>query len=431
MQYQQNLSRIGILIGHERKQRLRMTGDPSYTQKWFLLTSSNHQFFDVATGHAVCSRSTLTRLENGLMIYEEELYRFFLKKCGMTYFYDLTFEQYYPNLIQKIMKNITLAEVEQVRNNHVEWKRIFTAVKQNVLYQSFDEAISNVVYFFLEGKFPDPKWMERMIEIFEIYPIPLSSYLLLMNEIYVNSHPLHKICADFSNQMEHQFTDDPICCLAFALNRFRNNKPIRSLNYLTKINNAFDHSYFFSTLIQHAEMNVRMQGEDTKMIKMAEKIMDRYAFCALGVCEYLRDEVQMSEALYLIEQNRLTRAETILRVLVANSPFHVVSALILLDLIDQNRHFDFIRSTIEAHIDIDDLTDFGYRQMAEYLRLKVKRGESSIMLDLIVDEISPLLASRLYPEYLIRYFAKETCRLAKETAMYKYSFLFLKQEHNS
>ena len=430
MQYQQNLSRIGILISHERKKLLRVSGDPSYTRKWFLLTSFNHEFFDVSAGQAVCSRSTLTRLENGLLIYEEELYRFFLRKCGLTYFYDLEFEQHYSFLIDKILTHIALSEVEQVRTNLIEWKQLVAPINENVLYRSFDEAISIVVSFFLEGRFPEPKWMDRMIDIYEIYPPQLSSYLLLMNEIYVATHLLHECCADFGNQMEHQLTDDPISCLAFALNRLRNNKSISSLNYLRKIRTLFDSSCFFTTLNLHAEMNTRMLGEDSEMIKQAETILERYSYCPLGISVYLQNEVRMSEALYFIEQAKLSRAEDILRNLVSTSNFHSVSALILLDLIDSDRNSGFIAASIDTRIAIDDLYDDGYRVMAEYLMLKVKQVEKSILLAFIVNEIAPLMGLRLYPDYFNGYFAKETCRLAKDTAMYKYSFLFLKHEYD-
>jgi len=430
MQYQQNLSRIGILIGHERKKFLRITGNPSYAQKWFLLTSFKHEFFDVSAGNAVCSRSTLARLENGQLIYEEELYRFFLGKCGLTYFYDFEFELYYPILLEKILTQIALSEIEQLRSTYIEWKRLVATVNENVLYHSFDEAISTIVLFFTDGRFPEPKWMDRMIELYEIYPARLGSYLLLMNEIYVSAYPLHDCCADFGNRMEHQLTDDPICCLAFALNRFRNNKSISSLNYLRKINSAFDSSYFLTTLNLHAEMNTRILGEDSEMINQAEMILARYSYCPMGICSYLKSEVHMSVALYFIEETQLTRAEDILRNLVSSSIFHSVSALILLDMIDSDKNIGFITKSIDTRIAIGDLYDDGYRRMAEYLMLKIKQVEKSILLAFIVDEIAPLMGLRLYPDYFNGYFAKETCRLAKDTAMYKYSFLFLKHEHD-
>lgn len=430
MQYQQNLSRIGILISHERKKLLGVAGDPSYTRKWFLLTSFNHEFFDVSAGQAVCSRSTLARLENGQLIYEEELYRFFLRKCGLTYFYDFEFEQQYPFLLEKILTDIAFSEIEQLRTDLIEWKRRVASVIDNVLYSSFDEAISIVVSFFLEGCFPNPKRMDRMIELHEIYPARLGSYLLLMNEIYVSAHPLHECCADFGNRMEHQMTDDPIRCLAFAFNRLRNNKSISSLNYLRKINSALDSSYFLMTLNLQVEMNTRILGEDSEMINQAEMILARYSYCPMGISVYLQNEVRMSEALYFIEQAKLSRAEDILRNLVATSNFHSVSALILLDMIDSDKNIGFVANRIDTRIAIYDYYDDGYRGMAEYLMLKVKQVEKSILLAFIVNEIAPLLGLRVYPDFVNGYFAKETCRLAKETAMYKYSFLFLKHEHD-
>lgn len=430
MQYQQNLSRIGILISHERKKLLRASGDPSYTQKWFLLTSFNHEFFDVSAGQAVCSRSTLTRLENGCLIYEEELYRFFLRKCGLTYFFDFEFEQQYPFLLEKILSDIAFSEVERIRTDLIEWKRLVEPVNENVLYRRFDEAISIVVSFFLEGRFPDPKWLDQMIELYEIYPPQLGSYLLLMNEIYVSAHPLHECCADFGNQMEHQLTDDPICCLAFSFNRLRNNKSISSLNYLHKIRTSFDSSCFFTTLKLHAEMNTRILGENSEMINQAESILERYSYCLLGISVYLQNEVRMSEALYFIEQAKLSRAEDLLRNLVSTSNFHSVSALILLDMVDSDKNIGFIAANIDTYTAINDYYDDGYRRMAEYLMLKIKQVEKSILLAFIVDEIAPLMGLRVYPDYFNEYFAKETCRLAKETAMYKYSFLFLKHEHD-
>ncbi|HAM62606.1 MAG TPA: hypothetical protein DCP62_02790, partial [Erysipelotrichaceae bacterium] len=89
MDYRLNLRKVGVMIRHYRNQRLSLPEKENYSQDAFLITSTKHAFFELLPGYPVCSRATLSRIENGKDIYEEELYRFFLRKLDLTYRYSI------------------------------------------------------------------------------------------------------------------------------------------------------------------------------------------------------------------------------------------------------------------------------------------------------------------------------------------------------
>lgn len=78
-------SRIGYWIRHERKRRYEINNDSKYRQERFIILNEDEVFMDFIPGEAVCSRSTLSRIENGKVIYETTLIKFFLRRFNQKY----------------------------------------------------------------------------------------------------------------------------------------------------------------------------------------------------------------------------------------------------------------------------------------------------------------------------------------------------------
>ena len=78
-------TRIGHWIKFERKNRLEISGDMKYSQEKFILLDVNERFSDFVFNEAICARSSLSRIENGRVIYETPLITFFLKRLNKRY----------------------------------------------------------------------------------------------------------------------------------------------------------------------------------------------------------------------------------------------------------------------------------------------------------------------------------------------------------
>lgn len=77
--------RLGFWIRYERKRLLDLSNDPNLRQEKFILLGENEHFFDFLPGDNVCSRSALSRLENGKFILKKSPISFFLKRFGKKY----------------------------------------------------------------------------------------------------------------------------------------------------------------------------------------------------------------------------------------------------------------------------------------------------------------------------------------------------------
>lgn len=78
-------SRIGFWIKYERRKCFEITRDFNYRQDRFILLNKNETYMDFVPGEAVCSRPTLSRIENGKIVYETSLMNFFLKRFNQKY----------------------------------------------------------------------------------------------------------------------------------------------------------------------------------------------------------------------------------------------------------------------------------------------------------------------------------------------------------
>lgn len=78
-------ARIGFWIRYERRKHIEISNNSEYRQKKFILLNENEVFMDFVPGEAVCSRPTLSRLENGKTVYETSLLDFFLNRFNQKY----------------------------------------------------------------------------------------------------------------------------------------------------------------------------------------------------------------------------------------------------------------------------------------------------------------------------------------------------------
>jgi hypothetical protein len=78
-------SRIGFWIKYQRKNRLTLTNDENFKQDRFILLNEGESYLDFVPNEAICSRSTLSRIENGKIVYEKSLITFFSKRFNKEY----------------------------------------------------------------------------------------------------------------------------------------------------------------------------------------------------------------------------------------------------------------------------------------------------------------------------------------------------------
>lgn len=78
-------SRIGFWIKYHRKRQFILSHDKRFRQDKFILLNNSEHFLDFAPNEAICSRSTLSRIENGRIIYEKSLLLFFINRFNKNY----------------------------------------------------------------------------------------------------------------------------------------------------------------------------------------------------------------------------------------------------------------------------------------------------------------------------------------------------------
>lgn len=74
--------RIGAYIGYKRRRLYKLTKSQEYTQSGFIKATNKHSLYNCPVGMSVCARSTLVKIENGLVQSESQLLQFFLQKLG-------------------------------------------------------------------------------------------------------------------------------------------------------------------------------------------------------------------------------------------------------------------------------------------------------------------------------------------------------------
>lgn len=98
----QTYRRLGLWVGYRRKKLLNQTKLARFRQENFILVNRLHPYFEYPSGHAVCSRTTLSNLENGGLLRESTLLPYFMRKLGVSSrFYEsnwLSIQSFYERL---------------------------------------------------------------------------------------------------------------------------------------------------------------------------------------------------------------------------------------------------------------------------------------------------------------------------------------------
>lgn len=78
-------SRLGYWIKYERKRLFEVNNNPRLRQEKFVLLNENEYYDDFKQNQSICSRATLSRIENGKLVYNKSLITFFLNRFGKSY----------------------------------------------------------------------------------------------------------------------------------------------------------------------------------------------------------------------------------------------------------------------------------------------------------------------------------------------------------
>lgn len=218
MDYRLNLRKVGVLIRHYRTQRLSLPEKENYSQDAFLIVSTRHPFFELLPGYPVCSRATLSRIENGKDIYEEELYRFFLRKLDKAYRFSIHAEIQYEtcfHAIDTILLHGILREFESfaLPERHPD----------NILYAFYDDLIQDAIAFFKEGRFPSLEALNRVKDLWYCVPYPLKPAFRFIFVLARVVHPFYdRIELDpvFDCTMKHPLNALVVAMISISDHRF-------------------------------------------------------------------------------------------------------------------------------------------------------------------------------------------------------------------
>jgi len=218
MDYRLNLRKVGVLIRHYRNQRLSLPDKENYSQDAFLITSARHTFFELHPGYPVCSRATLSRIENGKDIYEEELYRFFLRKLDLAYRFSIHAEIQYEacfHAIDKILLHGTSDEFESLASPEPH--------PDNVLYSFYDDLIQEALIFFKRGRFPSLEALNRVKDLWYCVPHPLKPAYRFIFVLARVVHPFYdqiELDPVFDCTMKHPLNALVVAMISISDHRF-------------------------------------------------------------------------------------------------------------------------------------------------------------------------------------------------------------------
>jgi transcriptional regulator with XRE-family HTH domain len=174
-------SRIGYWIKYQRKQKLILTNDDRFKQNKFILLNNDEYFFNYLPNEAICSRSTLSRIENGKIIYEKSLLLFFLKRFNKKYriseinqhFIESTINAFYTyffinNKISieylrkilvdadlKIQEDFLWDEDKVLLYKILEWFNDYTIIQQNefreyyLKFKIYHKSLQDILIYYL------------------------------------------------------------------------------------------------------------------------------------------------------------------------------------------------------------------------------------------------------------------------------------------
>lgn len=218
MDYRLNLRKVGVMIRHYRNQRLTLPEKENYSQDAFLITSTRHTFFELHPGYPVCSRATLSRIENGKDIYEEELYRFFLRKLERAYWFSIQAEIQYEACFQAL-DTILL----HGRSCELDSLAVPKRHPDNVLYAFYDDLIQDAITFYQTGSFPSLEALNRVKDLWYCVPHPLKPAYRFIFVLARVVHPFYdRIELDpvFDCTMKHPLNALVVAMISISDHRF-------------------------------------------------------------------------------------------------------------------------------------------------------------------------------------------------------------------
>lgn len=172
--------KLGTIISYLRKNQYSKIEPLDWIGKDFIVDDF---------GDSICSRRTLSKIENGEIVFDEDIYDNLLKKLGLKYNYNgMAEEDELNHLFQKLNR------ATQYINKDEEEEIIKEILK---IYKAYDIfAIESVIYntlkFFFDNKEKlDDKKIKDLILLYDIYPDSLQLVLRRTSIFY---------CYEYSNK---------------------------------------------------------------------------------------------------------------------------------------------------------------------------------------------------------------------------------------
>jgi hypothetical protein len=212
-----NLQKIGVMIRRGRLLKLNASHHGDYGPKGFIICSTEHPFFDVQPGYPVCTRPTLLRLEQGKDIQEEELYRFFLHKLGLSYAFSMRREKRYDQFcfdFAQCVADASLADIAKLMLPEV--------CGSNLLYDFYDRLLCALHGFFTEAAFPSIAMMEEISDLCTCIPAKLLPITRIFVMTAMSAHPFYdriRLNPLLTYDFDHPL--DKLSCAMVALNEER------------------------------------------------------------------------------------------------------------------------------------------------------------------------------------------------------------------
>ncbi|HET6785714.1 MAG TPA: hypothetical protein VFH18_06795 [Erysipelotrichaceae bacterium] len=308
-------SRIGYWIRYERKRRFENNNDTKYRQERFILLNEDEIFMDFVPGEAICSRPTLSRIENGKVVYETTLIKFFLRRFDKKYrisemdqrlidstihtFHTYIFKNnklstYYLNKIlrdtnTKIKGNFLWDEDSKLLVKFIEWIESFKLMQKDEFdeyYQKFKiyhQGIQDILIFYF---------------VFSVYFNPeLWSKHDLISKLIKDEYNSHELLCVFDDLFNHRPNN-------VFRTFYRNRQLIEDSGFLKKtivpLKHMFENKYHHNSKIFNNLMYMNLAHKIVMKDYHEETIFESYIFSYLKHSS-LEMSQDINRLLYLIK----------------------------------------------------------------------------------------------------------------------------------
>lgn len=181
-------SRLGFWLKYERKRLFEQTNDPKLRQEKFILLYEGETFYDFVINEAICSRSTLSRIENGKIVYEKTLINFFLKRFSKKFRIDDNEQHLIESTINAfyvyLFKNCNI-DVSYLRTLCIDTNQ---KVSENLLWDEDFKLLNTLLLWFEDYKLLNLNEFLDFHKKFNIYHESLKEILIyyLCFSVYFN-----------------------------------------------------------------------------------------------------------------------------------------------------------------------------------------------------------------------------------------------------